>query len=202
MRIVIFCHSMMSDWNNGNAHFIRGIASELVGMQHVVDVYEPQDAWSAVNLTLEHGVAACERYRSVYPSIESKRYDPEGMDLERELQGADLVLVHEWNTQNIINGVARLRERIPFIALFHDTHHRSISTPDALINCDIGGYDGVLAFGRALARIYLQSGLSNKVFIWHEAADIRTFKPELCQRKTDDLVWVGNWRRRTCERVE
>jgi spore maturation protein CgeB len=30
MRIVLFCHSLVSDWNHGNAHFLRGIAAELL----------------------------------------------------------------------------------------------------------------------------------------------------------------------------
>jgi spore maturation protein CgeB len=193
MRIVIFCHSLVSDWNHGNAHFLRGIASELALMRHAVDIYEARDAWSAVNLALDQGSAACQRYRAFYPSLTSKRYDSERIDLERELQGADLVLVHEWNTREIIDGVAQLRKRMPFIGLFHDTHHRSVSAPGALANCDIGRYDGVLAFGRALARMYAHRGLSDKVFVWHEAADTRIFNPPPVRARNDDLVWVGNW---------
>ena len=30
MRVVIFCHSLASDWNHGNAHFLRGVARELL----------------------------------------------------------------------------------------------------------------------------------------------------------------------------
>ena len=30
MRFVIFTHSLVSDWNHGNAHFLRGIATELL----------------------------------------------------------------------------------------------------------------------------------------------------------------------------
>ena len=29
MRIAMFYHSLLSDWNHGNAHFLRGIAWEL-----------------------------------------------------------------------------------------------------------------------------------------------------------------------------
>ena len=29
MKVVIFCHSLISDWNHGNAHFLRGIVAEL-----------------------------------------------------------------------------------------------------------------------------------------------------------------------------
>ena len=27
-RLVLFCHSLRSDWNHGNAHFLRGVLSE------------------------------------------------------------------------------------------------------------------------------------------------------------------------------
>ena len=54
MRIAIFCHSLVSDWNHGNAHFLRGIASELVRRQHSVRILEPEDA----KLAIEHGVDA------------------------------------------------------------------------------------------------------------------------------------------------
>src|SRR3954469_8881034 len=58
MRIVIFCHSLASDWNHGNAHFLRGVCSELVARGHDVAVYEPHDAWSAQNLVAEAGESA------------------------------------------------------------------------------------------------------------------------------------------------
>ena len=50
MRIVMFYHSLLSDWNHGNAHFLRGIVSELLSRDHDVQVYEPQEAWSLQNL--------------------------------------------------------------------------------------------------------------------------------------------------------
>ena len=55
MRVTIFCHSLLSDWNHGNAHFLRGVASELISRGHDVVVYEPRDAWSLQNLIADHG---------------------------------------------------------------------------------------------------------------------------------------------------
>jgi hypothetical protein len=46
MRIVLFCHSLLSDWNHGTAHFLRGIATELLLRGHDVRVFEPWEAWS------------------------------------------------------------------------------------------------------------------------------------------------------------
>jgi len=67
MRIVIFCHSLVSDWNHGNAHFLRGICSELLSRGHAVSVHEPHDAWSRVNLESEHGLRALEGFARAYP---------------------------------------------------------------------------------------------------------------------------------------
>lgn len=43
MRIIMFYHSLVSDWNNGGAHFLRGVAYELMTRGHDVQVYEPRD---------------------------------------------------------------------------------------------------------------------------------------------------------------
>ena len=36
MRIALFCHSLISDWNHGNAHFLRGITADLLDRGHDV----------------------------------------------------------------------------------------------------------------------------------------------------------------------
>jgi spore maturation protein CgeB len=60
MRFVIFTHSLVSDWNHGNAHFLRGIASELLARSHEVMIFEPQNGWSRHNLLEQHGSGAIE----------------------------------------------------------------------------------------------------------------------------------------------
>ncbi len=50
MKIVLFYHSLLSDWNHGNAHFLRGIVQELKVRGHEVLVFEPENAWSRQNL--------------------------------------------------------------------------------------------------------------------------------------------------------
>ncbi|MFL5377358.1 MAG: glycosyltransferase, partial [Myxococcales bacterium] len=82
MRIALFCHSLLSDWNHGNAHFLRGVATELVARGHLVSVYEPKEAWSVTNLVAERGEAPLARVREVYPAIDPVRYDPERLDLQ------------------------------------------------------------------------------------------------------------------------
>ena len=36
MRVVMFYHSLRSDWNHGNAHFLRGVVRELLAAGHEV----------------------------------------------------------------------------------------------------------------------------------------------------------------------
>ena len=34
MKFALFYHSLLSDWNHGNAHFLRGVATELLARGH------------------------------------------------------------------------------------------------------------------------------------------------------------------------
>jgi spore maturation protein CgeB len=193
MRIVVFCHSLRSDWNHGNAHFLRGIVSELVGRGHDVAVYEPKDAWSAHNLVADAGPAALDAYREAYPTLDSIRYDPTTLDVDAALDGADLVLVHEWNDHALVAKVGEARRRGGrFRLLFHDTHHRAVTDLEAMRGYDLQHYDGALVFGEVLRDIYQREGLAARAFTWHEAADPRVFHP-LASARLCDLVWVGNW---------
>ncbi|HEY0779003.1 MAG TPA: glycosyltransferase [Gemmatirosa sp.] len=201
MRIVIFCHSLASDWNHGNAHFLRGVARELGTRGHDVRVWEPENAWSASNLVSEYGAAALDGWLAAYPALARVRhvYDPERLDaaLDEALDGADLVLVHEWSEHALVAAVGRRRAaggpHGAFRLLFHDTHHRSVTEPDAMRAYDLSAYDGVLAFGEAVRQVYLTSGWARRAWTWHEAADVDVFHPYLGEPREGDLVWVGNW---------
>src|SRR3954468_24895973 len=74
MRVVVFCHSLLSDWNHGNAHFLRGVTSELIAAGHQVQVYEPHDAWSRANLLADAGPTALAGFHAAYPQLSSVRY--------------------------------------------------------------------------------------------------------------------------------
>jgi spore maturation protein CgeB len=193
MRVVLFCHSLVSDWNHGNAHFLRGVATELIERGHEVAVYEPADAWSVQNLLADSGPAALEAYRTAYPRLASHRYDPAAFDVKRTLDGADLVLVHEWNAPDLVRRIGEARSRNSgFVLLFHDTHHRSVTDPDAMAAYDLTCYDGVLAFGEVIRERYVANGWARQAWTWHEAADPRVFAPRPAA-KSGDLVWIGNW---------
>src|SRR2546427_3106027 len=96
LKLRMFAHSWISDWNHGNAHFLRGLASELVKLGHEVRCYEERDAWAMRNLAAEpNGAAAAAliAFRRAFPSLDVRFYsnDSEFPKFARtELRGADV----------------------------------------------------------------------------------------------------------------
>ena len=193
MRLAYFTHSLASCWNHGNAHFLRGVLRELVARGHEARAFEPRGAWSAANLVADAGPAALDAWRSVYPELSSTIYEPDA-DLAKLVEGADAVIVHEWNEPALVAALGTLRRQGGrFRLLFHDTHHRAVSDPAAMRRYDLAGYDGVLAFGAALAEVYRAWGWGGRVHVWHEAADTRLFRPPAVESAREGAVWIGNW---------
>lgn len=193
MRIAYFTHSLASCWNHGNAHFLRGVMDELVARGHDAVAFEPAGAWSRANLVADHGAAGLAPFETAYPRLGSVSY-PSGADVEALVEGADCVIVHEWNEPALVAALGTLRKRgARFRLLFHDTHHRAVSDPAAMRAYDLSGYDGVLAFGAALAEVYRGWGWGTRVHVWHEAADTRRFHPPRDEGPREGLVWIGNW---------
>lgn len=161
---------------------------------HEITAWEPANAWSVENLRAGHGEDAIGGYRSVYPEIPVVVYGPSEFNVNEALEGFDLAIVHEWNEPALVAAVGLARRSNPRLrALFHDTHHRSVTDPDSMSRYDLSNYDGVLAFGESVREEYLKRGWAKQVWTFHEAADTRVFRPILGLEKTGDLVWIGNW---------
>jgi spore maturation protein CgeB len=193
MRFVYFTQSLTSCWNHGNAHFQRGVLRELLARGHSVRGFEPRDGWSRTNLLRDQGQSAMVNFPQAFPELAPHAHFLRP-DIDAMLDGADVVLMHEWSDPALIAAVGR-RRRLggKFLLLFHDTHHRAVSDPAAMARLDLSGYDGVLAFGAALANVYRGIGWGSRAFIWHEAADTRLFRPPEKQQPRDGIVWIGNW---------
>ncbi|HEX7840237.1 MAG TPA: glycosyltransferase [Kofleriaceae bacterium] len=193
MKLALFYHSLISDWNHGNAHFLRGVAGELLARGHEVRVFEPADGWSAANLVCDHGEAPLAAFHAAYPRLASERYGVV-LDLDRALDGVDAVIVHEWNDPELVARIGRHRARGGrYALLFHDTHHRSVTAPHEIARYDLGHYDGVLAFGHVIRDRYTARGWAQRAWTWHEAADVRVFRPRPDLPRDGDVVWIGNW---------
>ena len=191
MRFVFYTHSLVSDWNHGNAHFLRGVMGDLVARGHEALALEPQGGWSRENLRADQGPGAEQAFFTRFPDLRAQSYDA-GFDHSAALDGADVVIVHEWTDPALVARIGALRREAGFLLFFHDTHHRAVSSDADMAGLDLGGYDGILAFGETLRQRYLARGWGRQVFTWHEAADDRLFRP-LGAPVEGDLIWIGNW---------
>jgi spore maturation protein CgeB len=193
VRFACFYQSLISDWNHGNAHFLRGVATELVMRGHDVRILEPASSWCVENLVRDHGTNAIAAFHHAYPELDSERYDA-SLDLDAVLDGIDVVLVHEWNEPDLVARIGEHHARSGrYALLFHDTHHRSVTAPEEIRRYDLRHYDGVLAFGRVIRDMYCRHRWAECAWTWHEAADARTFAPHASAPHEGDLVWIGNW---------
>jgi spore maturation protein CgeB len=198
LRIRIFAHSLVSDWNHGNVHFLRGLSRALIRLGHEVRSYEELGAWSLSNLMKHEGETAIEAvddFRRIYPELDIHFYQNDStLDpfLEEELKDIDLVLIHEWNEPWLVNKVLALKDNYGFRALFHDTHHRAYTRAGEILRFHLHKVDGVLAFGEAIRRIYADGFGVSHVWTFHEAADADVFAPRPSEQNID-VLWIGNW---------
>jgi len=198
LEIRMFAHSWVSDWNHGNAHFLRGLARELVKLGHGVRCYEELGSWSLSNLVRQEGEAAIQaidQFRSEFPELDVQFYRRDhGLcaAMLQELRGADVVLIHEWNQPEVVNTILALKQQLGYRVLFHDTHHRAYSSPRDILRFDLHLFDGVLAFGEAMRRIYADGFGVPRVWTFHEAADVSSFH-RVARPRSIDILWIGNW---------
>ena len=192
-RFVLFYQSVISDWNHGNAHFLRGLMRALQARGHSAVCYEQVDNWSLANL-LEAQPNAIADFSARFPDISYERY-PLGPNLSawlgERLDAADVAIVHEWNAPDLIRAVGALAPAHHVRTLFHDTHYRVVL--DAAYRAQLGldAYDAILAYSPSVADRFRQLGYAN-VHVLHEAADTTVFSPQPGP-KTTDVVFVGNY---------
>jgi spore maturation protein CgeB len=196
LRIAYFAHTLRSDWNNGNAHFLRGLMRALRQMGHDVTAYEPETEWSIDNLRTEPtGAQSLQQFLETYADLDVQTYAEEETDeLWRErLRGTEIVILHEWNSPALAQRLLAWRENLGYKLLFHDTHHRASSSPEQMERFGLPRFDGIIAFGEAVSIIYRERFGLRRVWTLHEAADTTVFKPSGDLGREDAIVWIGNW---------
>jgi spore maturation protein CgeB len=200
MKIVVFCHSLTSDWGHGAAHTLRGVVGELQAGGHAVDVYEPEEGWSRRCLLADQGQAALVAFATRFPALRSRRYRPGEPNLERALAGADVVLVDEWTDPALVAAIGAHRAtRGTYRLVFHDGHHRPLADRPGWDALELHCYDAALVGDAALADAYARGARRpHGVHVWPAAADLRVldrrdrsagFEPP----PLSDLVWVGDF---------
>ncbi len=165
---------------------------------HEVRCYEGIGSWSLANLVRKEGNLAehaIDQFRTEFPELDVRFYQPGETlheTLQEELRNADVVIVHEWNTPEIVNEILSFKQQFGFRALFHDTHHRAYTNAGEILRLHLHLFDGVLAFGEAIKRIYLDGFGMEQAWTFHEAADTTHFQP-LAEKSDIDVLWIGNW---------
>lgn len=196
MKIVVFAHSFVSDWSHGNAHFLRGLLRALRARGHEAVGAERWRNWATEQLFQDHGHGPIVEFARLFPDLPIRVYGAWETILEEVdeiTRGADLVIVHEFNEPELVGALGHLRRRRrDFLLLFHDTHHRAVSVPWQIARLNLQAYDGVLAYGDSLARVYRRDFGQDRVWTFHEAADTTVFHPRAGE-KSDDVIWIGNW---------
>jgi spore maturation protein CgeB len=193
MRFALFYHSIISDWNHGNAHFLRGLMRALNARGHETVCYEQLDNWSLSNL-LQAAPNAIADFERRFPDL---RYEQYRLDhslepwLRERLAAADVAIVHEWNHPQVTRMLGRLCRELGVRAYFHDTHYRVVLDDVHRESLALEQFEGILAYSPSLADRFRALGYRN-VHVLHEAADTTVFEP-VDVPKTSDVVFIGNY---------
>jgi spore maturation protein CgeB len=192
-RFAFFYQSVISDWNHGNAHFVRGLMRALRTRGHSVVCYEQVDNWSLTNL-LQIAPDAIDDFVARFPDLEFERYqlnDDFDRWLRQRLAMVDVAVVHEWNEPTVIRRIGELSAEMKRPAYFHDSHYRVVLDDAHRAALGLERYSGILAFSPSVAERYAQLGF-HRVEVLHEAADVTVFSPRAIPKMTD-VVFVGNY---------
>ncbi len=196
MKIVYFTHSLRSCWNHGNAHFLRGVLRELGATRARCHALEPERSWSLDNLLRDHGEAALAPFAAPTPICRPVTYPR--TDVPRSCRRWSTAPTSFSSTSGTIprsspRSAASRRAGRPFTLLFHDTHHRAVSDPDAIDAFDLRGYDGVLAFGGPWPKsIGAGAGaIASSSGTRRPTCGCSSHRSRRTERR--GLVWIGNW---------
>ena len=193
-RFALFYHSVVSDWNHGNAHFLRGLMRALQARGHEVICYEQADNWSLQNL-LQEDPGAVEAFHQRFPDLRygTYRLGSSCLDLRLRiaLEQADVAIVHEWNEPAVIRRLGSLCRQLGVRSAFHDTHYRVVLDDAYRAQLGLEQFDAILAYSPSVAERYHDLGFRN-VHVVHEAADVTVFAPQDVP-ETQDVVFVGNY---------
>ena len=130
----LFTHSLVSDWNHGNAHFLRGIVARAARRAATRSrLFEPRDGWSLPEPDRRAGArAAAALRRALIPAaLDHATTGDAGSrrGARRRRSGARARM------ERPRAGRAPRPQRADggrFPLLFHDTHHRSVTEPEAM----------------------------------------------------------------------
>ena len=191
-RIVYFTHSLQSCWNHGNAHFLRGVLRELIARGHDGRGVRAAGNWSLANLIEMRARPGWSRFAGCIPELSSTSVAPDAA-LEPLVDGAHLVIVHEWNDHALVAALGRACapgaapsaccSTTLIIARSARRRRCAPTTCQAMTAC--------WRSARRCARSIAAGAGRAASGTWHEAADTRLFHPPAEEGERAGLVWVA-----------
>jgi spore maturation protein CgeB len=138
--------------------------------------------------------SAISDFAALFPDLAYERYPLddalEGW-LRQRVEGADVVVVHEWNDPSVIRCIGALCAEMGRSVYFHDTHYRVVLDATHRASLGLESYTAILAYSPSVAERYRALGYTD-VHVLHEAADVTVFTPQPLPKMTD-VVFVGNY---------
>jgi glycosyltransferase involved in cell wall biosynthesis len=191
MQFIVFTGSSVSDCNPDHAQFLRGVASDLIRRRHQVKIVALTAARKKTRGSGDSAEQATADFRHAYPLLEGALSDEPTVDVEGVLDTADIVVVHEGNSRDLVRRIGDHHAgHRDYRLYFHDTHQHEVTRNDA---CDLFHYDAVLTCGNKLRDVYLNNGWAGEAVTWHQAVDTAVFRPLDRGKKEGDLVLIDNW---------
>lgn len=193
MQFIVFTSFMVPDCDHDNAQFVGGVASDLIRRHHRVKIVAPAAGRKEAALPQDSGEQPAADFRHAYPLLQGAlSYEP-ALDLDRVLDTADVVVVHEGNSRDLVRRIGDHHAgRHDYGLYFHDTHQRKAVNPRSEA-CDLFYYDAVLTSGDKLRNLYLNNGWAAEAVTWHQAVDTALFRPLDRGKKEGDVVLIDNW---------
>lgn len=191
MQFIVFTSSIVPDCNE-DAQFFRGVASDLIRRRHKVRIVAEPVGRKDTGASQDSGEHSSD-FHYAYPLLYGALSNQPNLDLDGVLDTADVVVVHEDNSRDLIRRIGEHHAgHRDYRLYFHDTQQREVINPrsDA---CDLFHYDAVLTCGAKLRDLYLNNGWAGDAITWHQAVDTAVFRPLDRGKKEGDLVLIDNW---------
>ncbi len=138
---------------------------------------------------------AIDQFRREFPELDVRFYQCDSTlheTLTRELRDADFVIIHEWTDPDIAGAICHTSRNLDFVRCFTIPITGAYTNAGEILRFPLHLFDGVLAFGDAIRRIYLDGFGVPQAWTFHEAADVSHFHP-IEESRDFDLLWIGNW---------
>jgi spore maturation protein CgeB len=194
MHIAFFGHSVLADWNNGRAHFIRGLIRELDRLGHECVFYEAKDN-PATRAQIAHvGQSSLAETLRVFPFLQVRLYRDGIRDplpfLRQALAEAEAALVMHTSEPSLIRALPEVLGGGQ-LCLFFDNRCRLLREEALYRSYGLERYGAVLAGSSSLAAQFRERLGLSRVEVFHEAADTELFYPRPC-RQDIDLLLIAN----------